>query len=177
MMSVLLSRCALEYWCVAPMQISANSNTKETDDRRRRTVLCVVLVSTVKLFSPAAQKKNPTHFWGNVNSPSSAKRRQQRAAVWHHCAYLLQHDCHGGLILPRSAATSPPSAAKKCPLRRFLGEADVFVHSPKPCQHTQGGTRQTCERRAAFDHSELVPKAPTSRRSSCVQRLFSIITA
>lgn len=111
------------------VQISANSNTErdEWDGRmigtivrccdfslqdRRITWISRVQEKTVlfchrRNFSLPLHKKNPTS-----NSPSSAKRRQQRAAVWHHCAYLLHRDCHGGLILPRSAATSPLSAAK-----------------------------------------------------------------
>lgn len=88
-------------WDVVISASKTDVSRESVEDRRRRS--CSV---TGETFLSLCTKKNTS------NSPSSAKRRQQRAAVWHHCAYLLHRDCHGGLILPRSAATSPLSAAK-----------------------------------------------------------------
>lgn len=89
-------------WDVVISASKTDVSRESVEDRRRRS--CSV---TGETFLSLCTKKKTTS-----NSPSSAKRRQQRAAVWHHCAYLLHRDCHGGLILPRSAATSPLSAAK-----------------------------------------------------------------
>lgn len=97
----------------------------------------VVLFSTVSqenfFFSTSAHK----YFWNNEKQPQFSPygvhgKRQYNIIVPTFCSC----NCQGGLILPHNAGTFPPSAAKWCVLRHFPSEADVFVHSPKPCHQT-----------------------------------------